>query len=98
MSRCIVCDYCSEIDGSDGRSFEWNKKENGYVCGYCRGSIWEAANRFPIRDGEVPILERPDGLELPDGEDDLKEVAGRGLNAPAGEDEDIHTDDPGAAG
>lgn len=46
MPRCVVCDYCSETDGNDFRSFSYREEERGDVCGKCSGVIREFHQHF----------------------------------------------------
>jgi hypothetical protein len=60
MSRCCICDYCTETEGSDGRSFRWSDKEVGYVCSVCQQGIYEISQtRKEIENGEriLPIID-----------------------------------------
>lgn len=50
MPRCVVCDYCSETDGNDFRSFQFVPEERGDVCGRCRDSIHEVRFDFLRKD------------------------------------------------
>lgn len=80
MSRCIVCDYCSEIDGIDGRAYTWSDEDVGYTCSKCRESIinavfynvnqelggWSRGDPFKIAEVlEAGDLEGPEVLEIP---------------------------------
>lgn len=50
MPRCVICDYCSETDGNDFRSFSFSEQERGDVCGKCSGAIHEVRFEFLQRD------------------------------------------------
>lgn len=57
MSRCVICDHCSDIDGG-ARTLVWDDRENGYVCSTCR-SVWNDAAYYNSNpeDGEEPLLD-----------------------------------------
>lgn len=68
MSRCCICDHCTEIDGY--RVMKFNKRENGYVCAACTTVIQESLDHPTGKEnGEVAILidelERLIVLEIP---------------------------------
>lgn len=53
MPRCVVCDYCSETDGNDFRSFVYREEERGDVCGKCSGVIRDYHQHFYFLDKEA---------------------------------------------
>lgn len=36
MSRCFVCNVCSETDETDYGRFYWSEKDKGFLCPTCR--------------------------------------------------------------
>lgn len=61
MPRCIVCDSCSEIDGTSPQKYRWSDKDNGYVCTECRRYSYSnplMTNDLATRElGEVETLD-----------------------------------------
>lgn len=80
MPRCLVCDYCSEIDGP-GRTFtsETIGSTQGYVCSGCTSAIYDDVERDEVLDvGDLEedsnVIVGPWGRH-PSSEDDIPPAA-----------------------
>lgn len=92
--RCIICDYCAEINGNDDRTYTYSPTEHGHICSVCEESIQETINVDSYEeDGEYPNLVGPDFLEFGNVEEYLKEV-GKRRKDHSSEESDIRSDDP----
>ena len=62
MPRCVICDYCSEVDPGRPRSFHYSHKEEGYVCSDCTHAIGtDLADTTGLTEelGELEVLVEP---------------------------------------
>lgn len=72
MSRCVVCDYCSELDDGQPRAMRWKEKEQGYVCSVCEEAITRTVLEHEGYDPEIGefdvgfLLESDEVLEFRD--------------------------------
>ena len=82
MSRCVICDYSSELSTGPKRTVQWDDKENGYVCNVCKEEhfkltyVGQGDYNFNLGTaGEVPILEGEEYADVSvEGLDVLEEL------------------------
>lgn len=71
MSRCVVCNYSSELSTGPKREVYWEDKENGFVCSVCRAEHFaltysgKGDYNFNLGEaGEIPVLESDEYAEI----------------------------------
>lgn len=64
MSRCIICDYSSDLSTGPKRTVSWNDKEKGFVCSDCSAVVFDNWTELRRLDkdpspgnGDLPLLE-----------------------------------------